>query len=367
MKALRRIVAVARVEMLRLLRLRIAFTLLLLVPALQVLLFGYAIHPNAATVRAAIAAPNTYSAAVIERALANVEGVKLFASGLKPGGAEAMVREGKALIGIEAPAMGPLSSLTQVQRRLRIVVDAANAPLTSAAVPRIEAAFWRALAKRTDVQGSYPSLQIERLYNPDARADWTFLPSLIGVTTMISMIMLGTLSLAREREGGTWEALLMLPIGPTEALIGKILPYLAVGTAQGLLVLIAGVTLFDLPVRGSVGALVALIPVFVATHLVLGYAIAARAATQLAALQGAVAFYLPAMLLSGFLYPFESLPRWAQMFGSVFPLTHFIRAAQDALLRGRDAATVLTHAVPIAGFLLVFLTIALFAHTKRLD
>lgn len=359
MNALHRIAAVARVEMMRLLHLRIAFTLLLLVPAMQVLLFGYAIRPTAASVGVVIAAPTERAAAVIAASLRSLPGLSVAAERLKPGEAEALVRKAAAQIGIEGPAGNG--------RPLRIIVDGANPALTAAAVPRIEAAYWKTLSERTGMDKLGPGLQIERLYNPASRADWTFLPSLIGVTTMISMIMLGTLSLAREREGGTWETLLILPIGPAEALAGKLLPYAAIGTLQGMLVLIAGIVLFELPVRGSIGALVAILPLFVTAHLVLGYAIAARAATQLAALQGAVAFYLPAMLLSGFLYPFQTLPSWAQVMGSVFPLTHFIRAAQGALLRGSGTIEVLAHGLPILGFLLAGLAIALASHARRLD
>ena len=272
-----------------------------------------------------------------------------------------MVRRQVALIGVEAPAAYAGT------RQLRIVVDAANAALAAPATARIEAAYWRTVANRSSMGSRAPSLQIEQFYNPDGRADWSFLPALIGVATMISMVMLGTLSLAREREAGTWETMLMLPVAPVEALVGKLLPYMIVGTAQGLLVLGAGHVLFDLPMRGSVGALIAVLPLFVAAHLILGQAIAARAATQLEALQGAVAFYLPAMLLSGFLYPFEAMPRWAQLLGSLFPLTHFVRAAQDILLRGADAAAVIEPALAICAFLILAQIIATTACARRID
>lgn len=272
-----------------------------------------------------------------------------------------------ALIGVELYEQPSFANPTAHIRPARIVIDTSNATLVAAAVPTIESAYWQALAARNEITDSGPGYRIERLYNADARADWTFLPALIGVTVMIAMIMLGTISLAREREGGTWEALLALPIAPAEALIGKLMPYVVIGTVQGLLVLGAGLWLFDLPARGSVGALVALLPLFAAAHLVLGYAISARAATQMAALQGAVAFYLPAMLLSGFLYPFETLPRWAQAIGTVFPLTHFIRAARGALLMGWDTADVLTQGAPIMVFLAGAVIAALAAQARRLD
>ncbi len=367
MSALRRIGAIAQVEMLRLLRSRMSFTLLLIVPAMQVLLFGYAIRPTGASVSVAIAAPSQMSGQPIADALAKHRGLRIVASALQPGQAEAMVQSGRALIGIEVPSSRGFGELHFVQKPLRIIVDSANAPLTAAAVPQIESAYWHEIAIRNEVENSGPGLKIVRLYNPDQRADWTFLPSLIGVTVMISMIMLGSLSLAREREGGTWEALLIMPVSAVEALLGKLLPYVGLGTVQGVSVLAIGVLLFDLPMRGSVATLTLLLPLFAAAHLVLGYAISARAATQLAALQGAVAFYLPAMLLSGFLYPFETLPHWARVIGACFPLRHFIAAADDALLRGVGGMAVLGYGVPILAFLAVAIALSVWSQARRLD
>lgn len=358
MSVLRRIFAVAAVETLRLTRLRTAFTLLLLVPAMQVVLFGYAIRPTAATVSVVIAASRTDDAAGVRAVLARDPALAITATTLKPGEAERQVRAGAALAGIEIPANGAAPG---------VFVDAVDPALTAAATARIETAYWRAVAQQAGVPVAGASPRVERLYNPAGRADWAFLPALIGVTTMISMIMLGTLSLAREREGGTWEALMVLPVTPIEALIGKLTPYGVVGTVQGILVLTVGIAVFDVPAHGSVVALVALVPLFAAAHLALGYAIAARAATQLSALQGTVAFYLPAMLLSGFLYPFATLPPWAQTAGNLFPLTHFIRAAREATLRGSGPGVVLAHGLPIGAFLIVAITVAMADRTRRLD
>lgn len=346
MKALQRIAAIAAVEWARLLRTRVALTLLVLVPLLQIVLFGTAIRPDA-PIAVAIAAPTPANAANVAGELRKQRNIAVVAQGA-PGSAEALVKRGQAVIGIEVPEPRSFANPLAKGGPLRIVADESNAALSSAATARIEAAYWRTVAERGEVGG--PGLRIERLYNPASRSDWSFLPGLIGVTVMIAMIMLGSLSLAREREGGTWEALLILPATRGEVLLGKLVPYVAIGSVQGIAVMAAGIWLFDLPLPRSIPALAALLPLFCAAHLVLGYAIAARAQTQLAALQGAVAFYLPAMLLSGFLYPFATLPRWAQALGEVFPLTHFIRAATGVLLRGEGWAEVLGHALPVAAF-----------------
>jgi ABC-2 type transport system permease protein len=363
MSAPRRILAVAAVEWTRLLRTRIALTLLIVVPLLQIILFGTAIRPDAA-VAVAVAAPTLVNAQTVAKELRKQPNIVVVATGT-PGTAEALVRRGGAVIGVEVSEVRTFANPFAKAGPLRIVVDASNATLTSAATARIEAAYWRTLAERGEVDG--PGLAVERLYNPQARADWTFLPGLIGVTVMIAMIMLGSLSLAREREGGTWEALMVLPVARGEVLIGKLLPYVGIGTVQGIAVMATGIWLFDLPVRGSAAALIAILPLFASAHLALGYAIAARARTQLAALQGAVAFYLPAMLLSGFLYPFATLPAWAQAIGDVFPLTHFIRAATGVILRGESWAEVAVYALPIAAFAAVATVFATLFQARAID
>lgn len=363
MSGIARITAVAAAEWARLLRTRIALTLLLVVPLLQIVLFGTAIRPDAA-VAVAIAAPSAGDAEAVAKELRKQRNIAIVATG-KPGTAEAQVMRGDAVIGVEVPAVRSFADPFAKGGPLRIVVDESNVTLASSATARIEAAYWRTLAERGEIAG--PGLAVERLYNPDSRADWSFLPGLIGVTVMIAMIMLGSLSLAREREAGTWESLMILPVGRGEVLLGKLLPYVAIGGVQGLAVMAVGFWLFDLPVRGNALALAAMLPLFAAAHLALGYAIAARARTQLAALQGAVAYYLPALLLSGFLYPFATLPGWAQTIGNIFPLTHFIRASTGVLLRGEGWAEVLVHALPIAAFTAAATGLAALFQSRAID
>ncbi|MBV2150089.1 ABC transporter permease [Sphingobium sp. AS12] len=351
------IAAIAGVELLRLIRSPTSFTLLLVVPALQLLLFGHAVRPTADQVKLAVAGPAASQDRILR--LTGAAGLKVVAHHLPPGSAEAMVRSGRASVAVELPT-GPFAPV-------RTVIDASEPGLTAKAESQIQAIYWQALAERNDVADYGPRLHIERLFNPGERSDWAFLPALTGTIMMISMLMLGTLSMARERELGTWEALIAMPVNRGELLAGKIAPLVVIGSAQGVIVLALSAGIFQLPLRGSIFALVALMPIFAAAHLVLGYALASRARTQLAALQGAVAFYLPAMLLSGFLYPFETLPPWAQALGRIFPLTHFVRASRDATLRGADAGTVLLHGSPIALFLGAALMLAFAQHRARLD
>lgn len=353
----RRLIGIARLEAARLVRLPMTFTLLLLVPALQMILFGYAIRPETTEIRIAVAAEDAGHGQIWHDRLARQPGWTLVGAVQRPGGAARSVADRHALIGLELDSTGTRAAGRDAS--IRIIVDATNPSLTNAAAARLESLYWQSRVAPARPTSRVASIDIDRLHNPLARADWTFLPALVGVIVMIAMIMLGSISVARERESGMWETLRSLPIHPVEALIGKAVPYTVIGTAQGALVLAGGCWLFDLPVTaGAVGVLM-LLPVFAAAHFILGYLISTRAATQLAALQGAIGFYLPAMLLSGFLYPFETLPRWAQRLGELFPLTHFIRAAHAGILQDRPVAAVLAAGAPIVGVLGLALLAAL--------
>jgi ABC-2 type transport system permease protein len=361
---LRQIAALACRECIILSRQRIAFTLLVLVPVIQVLLYGYAIRPTASDLRVAVAGPGGATQEEVAKILSREPGLKVAAGALPMGEAEAMVRERRADIGIELPEAKSFADPFAKGGPARVIADGADVALTAAAVPALEAAFWREIVSRSDMAESGHSIAVVRLHNPDRRSDWTFLPGLVGVIIMIGMTMLGSLSLARDRESGRAEALTMFPCPGWAMLAGKLLPWLVVGSLQGGAVLAIGTVLFGLPLAGSAGAMLVLIPLLALAHLALGQLISLRSASQLEALQGVVAFYLPAMLLSGFLYPFQALPGWAQVIGNLFPLSHFIRAAQGATLRSEPVWDVLAYGWPIALFTAVVAVLSVWMQAR---
>ena len=364
---LQSLLAIAHVELRRLMRSPIALGLLLLVPAFQLVLFGYAIRPNGAAVTVAVAAESPEAWRTVTKAISGNKGLVVLPGNLRLGEAEAAVRARRATIGVELPEQRSFYNPGAKGGPVRIIIDDTVPSLVESAAAKLDAAYWRNVAEHGQSFTTGPGLRIERLYNPDGHAEWQFLPALVGVTVMIAMIMLGTLGMARERETGTLEGLLALPISRTALMFGKALPFVLVGTLQGLLVLGLSVGLFALPLRGSLGALIALLVPFSAVHFILGYAISSRAQSQLAALQGAVGFYLPAMLLSGFLYPFESLPGWARFIGNMLPLTHFIRSARDVTLRGAGAYDTLIAGWPIGAALVVIIGAAIMLQPRRLE
>ena len=356
---IRQLFGVARLEMLRLLRSPMALSLLLIVPAFQVILFGYAIRPGAGAVTIAVSAPSREEADQLVERLAREHGIRVVERQIAPHSASEAVRDGRALVGIDMPVTRSPDNPGAPTLPLRVTIDGSNAPLAQTALRRMEVVFWRERALRDRFADERPGLSIAQINNPDLRDSWTFLPSLSGVVVMIATLMLGCLGVAREREGGTWETLRTMPLGSLTLIIGKLVPGTVIGALQGLAVVALARWLFAVPLPANALWLVAVIlPLFAAAHLALGLAISMRAKTQLAALQGAVAFYLPAMLLSGFLYPVETMPRWAQVLGSVFPLTHYVRAARLALLQAGEAGAILSAAWPIAAFLVLAVLLA---------
>jgi ABC-2 type transport system permease protein len=350
--------AIALVETKRLFRARIALTMLLFVPVFQIILFGYAIRPGDARIHIVVAGPTPEGVrSVINTLRKSAPSAMVELAGL-PGSADKAVRNGGATIGIEVPPIPSMADPTAFGRPVRVIVDTTDPLLTSTAVAQIERAYLAERLALSDMADAGPRLKIERLFNPDLRSAWTYTPALSGVTVMIAMVMLGCIGIAREREGGSWEAIRSLPILPLTLIIGKVAPHIAIGSLQGALVLLIGHLLFALPLPGAAIAIVLILPIFAAAHYLIGLVISSLATTQLAALQGAIAFYLPAMLLSGFLYPFETLPRWAQTIGNIFPLSHYIRATHDSVLRGRSIGETLNHAVPIIIFLFAILVLA---------
>jgi ABC-2 type transport system permease protein len=181
------------------------------------------------------------------------------------------------------------------------------------------------------------------------------------------MLMLGALTLVRERERGSWESLLATPVDALDALIGKLSPYVVIGAAQGAVVVGLAQVLFGLPVSGGIWALFGATPVYAAANLLLGFAFSALAESQMQAMQGAVFFYLPSMLLSGFMFPFQGMPGWARAIGEVLPLTHFVRATRGVLLKGEGGALIGYEMWPVALFALGAAALALAAYRRRLD
>jgi ABC-2 type transport system permease protein len=361
-----RIAAVMRLEMLLLIRDRTSLSLVAAVPVIQMLLFGAAVNLNPRGLTLAVSTPSAQHRALIERAahqsgyFANIERMPASVP------AASVVARGKVHVAVDWPGDGAP----------RVVVDASDPATVRPAAMALSAALLREQAVARLSQSplgpgaaAMDSLTpgIDWLYNPEALTSWAIVPGLIGVIVMISMLLLGALTLVREREQGHWESLLSTAVDGGDALVGKLLPYLIIGLAQALGIALVAHGVYSVPVAGSLLALLAAASVFAAANLLLGFMLSAVAATQLQAIQSAVFFYLPSMLLSGFMFPFDGMPAWARGLGECLPLTHFVRLARGILLRGAGVEILRIELWPIALFGAISAGVALLMYRKHLQ
>ncbi len=354
-RSIMRIQAVARVETLRLLTDRPSLGLILMVPALQLVLFGYAINLAPKNIPLAIAHSCDARGPLIRRAVADTGSFTLIAADEATRTADEYVSSGRARVAIDCPSDEPP----------RLIADASDPSAVGSGVALLESALLKQVLH--EVLPVAPSLKVQWLYNPDGRTAWSLAPGLVGVVVMITMLMLGALTLVRDREEGSWEGLLATPVTAFDAMVGKLAPYVVVGVAQAAIVIALARSLFGVPAAGDVGMLLIASAVFALAHLTLGFALSALARTQIQAVQAAVFFYLPSMLLSGFMFPFEGMPQWARTLGNALPLTHFVRSARGVLLKGYGAAEVARETWPIALFAFFAGCVAVASYRRRLN
>jgi ABC-2 type transport system permease protein len=210
-------------------------------------------------------------------------------------------------------------------------------------------------------------LRIQRRYNEEGVSQYNVVPGLIGVVLTMTMIMMTGLAMTRERERGTMENLLAMPVRPIEVMLGKIVPFIFVGYVQVGIILLASRFMFDVPFEGSLLTLSIAAILFIAANLAVGFTFSTFAENQLQAMQLSVFFFLPSLLLSGFMFPFRGMPDWAQVVGQALPLTHFLRIIRGVLLKGNGWAEIWPEIWPIAVFMLVVSALALLRYRKTLD
>ncbi|MBV9489108.1 MAG: ABC transporter permease [Verrucomicrobia bacterium] len=353
-----RTLTLAWLESLAIRRDPVILAMILVVPTLQVVLFGYALRPLGGAVLVVVA--RTDKDPALLNLLEKWGDFRVVADGLSKEEALTRLRRQEALVAIVVHPPDASAGAGTVT----VYADDSDPARSNPALSKLEAFYWRQIAD-PDVASSM-EVRVERLYNPQSRNEWILTPALSGVVVMISTLMLGALSIVRERERGTWEAMLSTPVNGLEAVVGKALPYQVLGCAQAVLVIGCCRALFGLPLRGDLPAFGLFLAVFIFAHLVMGLTVSAAAGSQLQAVQGAVLIYLPSMLLSGFLFPFVNMPGWAQRLGALFPLTYYTEVARGVMLRGEDAAFVHARTLPVAAIAATALLAALLVFRRRL-
>jgi ABC-2 type transport system permease protein len=208
---------------------------------------------------------------------------------------------------------------------------------------------------------------VHKRYNPEGVTQYNIVPGLLGVILQMTMVMMTAMALTRETERGTMENLLAMPVSPVEIMLGKVLPYLAVGGVQVCVVLVAAKLIFNVPFVGSLLLLVVAILAFVFALVLLGYTMSTMARTQMQAMQLTFFFFLPSLLLSGFMFPYRGMPQWAQTLGEIFPLTHFLRITRAVMLKGAAWQAISWEVFTLIIFIFVYATLALMRFRRTLD
>jgi ABC-2 type transport system permease protein len=370
-----RFVAVLLKEFVQMRRDRLTFAMIVGIPILQLALFGYAINTDPKSLPTVIvshdASPFTRS---LVAALQNTSYFKIVDQFSGEAQADRALQLGDAQFAVIIPP--DFSRRLQRGERpvMLVAADATDPAATGNALAALDQIGRRALDR--DLTGPLAHLRakpaafdirIQRRYNPEGITQYNIVPGLLGVILQMTMVMMTAFAITRERERGTMENLLATPVRPLEVMAGKIVPYIVVGFLQAGIILLAAWGLFAVPMYGSALVLMLGMMLFIAALLALGFTISTLARNQLQAMQMTFFFFLPSLLLSGFMFPFRGMPRWAQVIGEVFPLTHFLRVVRGVLLKGANLAETWPHLWPIAVFLLAAAAVALLRYRETLD
>jgi ABC-2 type transport system permease protein len=365
MKSLSRIFAILLKEVRQLRRDRLTFGMVVGLPVMQMLLFGYAINTDVRDLKTAIAdQSNTHLSRQFVAELAQTQVVNIVARVDSPQQLETLLRDGSISIGVHIPHDFDRRIVDRTRTASHLLVDGSD-PTILGVANQLRAMPFGFDASTTGAAAQV--IEVRPYYNPERRTPVNIVPGLMGVILTMTMILFTAVAIVRERERGTLELLINTPVSSAELMIGKVVPYILIGMLQLALILAVGRLLFDVPVRGSILDLYLAAFAFIAANLALGLFISTAARTQFQAMQMTVFILLPSILLSGFMFPFEGMPLVAQWLGEVLPNTHFIRLTRGIMLREAPIGELYRDVGYLLGFALVAMTGAALRFTKRLD
>ncbi len=366
---------IVRKEFLQLKRDRITFAMVVGMPIAQLLLFGYAINTDPRHLPTAVVVHESSEFTRSVLAAMKTSGFFAFVDELaSEEAARAALARGDVRFVVEFP-LGFTRALLRGERPALLVeadaTDPAAAGAALASLRELAASMARkdlggALAPLAGTPGPF-EVRVHRLYNPEGSTQYNIVPGLMGVILTMTMVMMTGLAMTRERERGTMENLLATPARPLEVMTGKIVPYIFIGLIQSTIILLAAVYLFRVPFVGSVAVLYAVTLIFIAANLTVGITVSSIALNQLQAMQLTFFYFLPTMLLSGFMFPFQGMPRWAQWIGDVLPATYFMRLVRGILLKGNGWSDLWPDIWPMLVFTVVVMAFALVFYRKTLD
>jgi ABC-2 type transport system permease protein len=373
--SLARFVAMLVKEFVQMRRDRLTFAMMIGVPILQLTLFGFAINSDPKNLPTVLhVVDDSAFARGFVSALENSAYFRIVAATPDPRVVDDMLERGQVQFAVTIPAGFGRDVVRGVRPVLLVEADATDPAATSNAMAALttiaRTAFDLELTgplTRLRAGADPVELRVHRRYNPEGISQYNIVPGLVGVVLTMTMVMMTSLAVTRERERGTMENLLAMPVRPLEVMLGKIVPYIAVGYIQVLVLLAAARFIFNVPMFGSYALLSLVLIVFIAANLSVGFTFSTVARNQLQAMQMSFFFFLPSILLSGFMFPFRGMPGWAQTIGEILPLTHFLRIVRGILLKGNGLAEIAGEIAAMFAFLLVAGAVALMRYRQTLD
>ena len=370
-----RFAAVLVKEFIQMRRDRLTFAMMIGIPIVQLVLFGYAINLNPHNLPTAIAIDDSgVFARSVVAALRNSDYFKIVEQTNSPREARRLLAEGKVAFVVEVPVDFTRDIVRGADPQMLVEVDATDPSASAYALAGIGQLASDAL--RDDLVGPLAKraagpppfeVVVHRLYNPESITQYNVVPGLLGVILTMTLVLITSLAVTRERERGTFENLLATPATPLEVMLGKILPYVVVGYIQVAIVLAAAFYVFSVPMLGSFWLLSAALAIFITANLAVGFTFSTIAENQLQAVQMMMFFFLPSILLSGFMFPFDGMPVWARWIGQALPLTHFLRIVRGIMLKGNTAAEIWPEVWPLSLFLFAAGSLALARFRRTLD
>ena len=362
-------------EFIQLKRDRLTFGMIVGIPVIQLLLFGFAINSDPKSLPTAVLSQdNSQYARTIVAALQTSGYFRLVQQVSTEAQVDDLLAHGEVQFVVTIPAGFERDLVRGGRPTLLIEADATDPSATGNAIAALGVSIETALSHDLkgvlgDLAPALPSvdLRIHRRYNPEGVTAYNIVPGLLGVILTMTMVLMTGLAMTRERERGTFENLLATPALPLEVMTGKIVPYILIGLIQVTLVLLAARYVFSVPMQGSILLLYGVVLIFIAANLTLGITFSSLARNQLQAMQMTFFFFLPSMLLSGFMFPFRGMPDWAQVIGNMLPLTHFLSLVRGLMLKGNGIYDLWPQLWPILLFMAVVLGVGLKAYRRTLD
>jgi ABC-2 type transport system permease protein len=358
-------------ELLQLRRDRVTLATMISIPLLQLIMFGYAINTTPRDLPTAVLLQESSDVGrSILAALQNTKFFKVTRVLRDEAELDEALASGAVLFAVEIPAGFERALRRGDNPALLIAADATDPVATGPAIAAVAGVVKSALINDRGLpDAGQPLFEIRthERYNPAASTSLNIVPGLLGTILTLTMLIFTSLSVTREIERGTMESLLAMPITPFEIMIGKIAPYVLVGFGQAALILAAGVLMFGVPIFGNITLLAALTTLFIATNLSFGYTFSTLAQNQLQAIQMSMMFFLPNMMLSGFIFPFLGMPRWAQVIGEWLPLTHYLRIVRAIMLKGATLAQLQYDALALVGLMAFAMAVAVTRFRRTLD